>query len=1530
MAFKPSNCPINVDLDLSGELGDVVLDFNDSEILPFCHPELGTIYKHFLLVGGVATDVGFIDCDLNPVNVDPDDLTPGYCDATKNYEIQCSQKCVVEDGVNVGEVVVYTILDLANNSVVGSSYYTFSSITSSLIPFAGDPATLEDCVCSEMEPTPPRFDTSKEVKCDAEGNKVAVYTTVDLETGDVVSQTYYAVGEDCSLILIGDPEGLILESCEVSVEEEPPRFITQCIKRCVVVDGVNTEEVTTYTTLDLMAGVVVATSHFTTSSLTDSIIPWDGDPEILSDCACSEQEIIPVKDYELICQDGLYTLVTIETIEGEQQEPVYTPTDQECETIPDDFEPARICDSETGTIHLVWSAVDEDGNITEILDVDTLEDCHKNCGNAQCVKWSSVVVQIDNTGTLFSEAITFNIENTDGSVDSFVSGPHAGWSDQVADIAAQMDALQTGSYDPRCTFLPNGCGGLLPPPADAPAQPGIYARYINGVHCPTDLKIPVKATATRESGKVVVLPFYVIETPEKRGWICPDCCEGEAPVLLDENMQPVPAADLPVCYFSCAEEIPEAPLSECQFDTIAGNWCDVAASGDPEVDDEIIESEIIVTVSNCDGEQTVSYSIIVDDALEEYVPVGSIVDCETGEEPFIEPPECPEGAVFECVEVPANGYGILDNSNWNDAPGVHLQNSKDYEITLTKADGTTIVVGPLANPYFNTFRTAVEAVSDCKVVPVCANHTSPKGCNAVQVANLANYPAYDAPSAPGDIQNNIANPDVSELWASGWLIDCPGCESPIVRAEITASSDAAWVGAYKDIIVHEGEATQYQRSVNCDGVFWKDCNGASIVEPAGACCASPCTVKVETALDCAIVECESDEKVCDTILQFTTGRPLPTVPWTMENSQTGATLASGATFQDFVADLESQGYETFIAGPDGVGGGEFHFMCPCPDDAIDAPAGTVFITADGDTLAKPECIPNPNFDADSVEASEDCALQTIGKNDDRRDDLLEEIAEKGASCDTPIYTKECPPDPCPPESAEVYCDGDGTQYVVVENLLSACGPTGTFEAQDYYSDPQILTAYTPTSDTDQICDDAAIKSQKCVIDECGDRWTCIEYVTVVNGTAVSSETCVPYVTNPDCEEGELVPVKGREASKEVAETKEASRLVKSLSAVKSIKLSVATINPVIPPRDVRKFPIGETCDCPCGESEAFDPNTVPCLECNVFPYEAGQIFESPIVSTIGGAGAPVDLENGPFNTITDFANELENLGYSVTVGATTFEVCGNTDDPMIGYQLQDGTTILPSGTSSLDGLLVCDPNQAATNNLLAQLIAKQCKTNDLLEQLVDCLCGDCDDSEGCPAPTLTSANGTVGDGTSADGWNFQPEASSLNDANIGGSDASFPFGTQNATSTWGEVETTVTVDKGELSEACNADPKNTIVCFELSFLQSVDGQGHRLHRWTTTAGSFVSDTNNGEINTFPNATVSVGEGLPSPLTTTNVPRAVKLEVPLSDAISGFGLSTFALGGQSANGAFDGVAIDEQITDVKFELTDILVNGESCC
>ena len=424
-----------------------------------------------------------------------------------------------------------------------------------------------------------------------------------------------------------------------------------------VTDGVQTDQTTVPTTIpcaDVPDEVTVDVEYVCNeatgfwdeiTTTTTNGVPADPVVEASTiECATPTIEV----DLEYICNEttGFFDQVSVTTTDGVSAEPVITATTLPCEAIPPDFEVVRECRADTGTVWVVTYSIEADGTQAEISAIDTEETCPEP--QTECVKWSSVIVQLDNTGTRYTETHEITFSNSDGSETVINVGPYAGWSQQITAWAAALDAAYTGSFDPRCTFLPNGCGGLLPPPSDAPAKPGIYARYVNGVFCPTDLAIPTEATITASDNPARVgqkLVLYTTQTPEKRGYRCLTCSDGVTGLFFDDGT-PVPEADLPVCTFACAESIPEPPLQACDFSIVDG--CDNTPDG---------LVPVVVVYTNC-GAEVPTPSYYVDDGdggLEDYnngegLVGGFVVDCTSGE--VIPPPEpepCETASIVACV-----------------------------------------------------------------------------------------------------------------------------------------------------------------------------------------------------------------------------------------------------------------------------------------------------------------------------------------------------------------------------------------------------------------------------------------------------------------------------------------------------------------------------------------------------------------------------------------------------------------------------------------------------------------------------------------------------------------------------------------------------------------------------------------------------------------------------------------------------------------------------------------------------------------
>lgn len=273
----------------------------------------------------------------------------------------------------------------------------------------------------------------------------------------------------------------------------------------------------------------------------------------------------------------------------------------------------------------------------------------------ECVKWSSTVVFLDNTGTRFNESHEITITNVDGTTTVVNAAPTTGWTPQLNEWQSIFQAAYPDAIvEVRCNLQPAGCGGLLPPPADAQPSSAIQWRYLSMIHCPTDQKIPVSATITDSSNPARIgnaLVYDSVSTPEKRGYRCVDCEDGYGTLHFEDGTE-VPESDLPVCVFACAETIPQPPASACEFDALDGG-CDNVNSADQA--DWVTITRV---VSICEGSITVNYYVVDPadpSALVDYTLVGDFVDCDTGEIVPEPPKECDTPSIVVCADPCAEG-----------------------------------------------------------------------------------------------------------------------------------------------------------------------------------------------------------------------------------------------------------------------------------------------------------------------------------------------------------------------------------------------------------------------------------------------------------------------------------------------------------------------------------------------------------------------------------------------------------------------------------------------------------------------------------------------------------------------------------------------------------------------------------------------------------------------------------------------------------------------------------------------------------
>ena len=246
-------------------------------------------------------------------------------------------------------------------------------------------------------------------------------------------------------------------------------------------------------------------------------------------------------------------------------------------------------------------------------------------GKPECVKWSSLSIGIDNTGTRFNDTATYEFTLSDSSVITINQTPTAGWTAQVNQWVTLLQAqLPNALVEARCNF-PAGCGGLLPAPTGV-AFSTMYARYINITVCPTDPYIVsgviTASDVPKRLGRSLVVDYA--RTPEVRGYRCLDC-EGGYGALKYEDGSEVLAQDLPVCVFGCTEAFPDKPEPLC--DTFYLEGCD-----NLDQEDTNLFVPIIRRIQDCgDGPVVEYFTVDADGGLEDYGKVGDFVDCDTGE-----------------------------------------------------------------------------------------------------------------------------------------------------------------------------------------------------------------------------------------------------------------------------------------------------------------------------------------------------------------------------------------------------------------------------------------------------------------------------------------------------------------------------------------------------------------------------------------------------------------------------------------------------------------------------------------------------------------------------------------------------------------------------------------------------------------------------------------------------------------------------------------------------------------------------------
>lgn len=304
----------------------------------------------------------------------------------------------------------------------------------------------------------------------------------------------------------------------------------------------------------------------------------------------------------------------------------------------------EMCDSETGEMILVEVAPFADDCCYEFdgtnwvarENCEGVEDC-KNKPIVQCKKSKTLYTVIDNTKTRFNWEADYLVTFSDGSTTTITQTPQAGWSQQInhwADIFGtaideKCDAYKIGAH---CNLLPNGCGGVPPPPTEIQGTiPEMLWRYLQISACSTcpaivNVEIVEVNGAAIEPARPLVMKFT--EGEEIRYDYCHLCGE-DGTLYYQGTLDEVLENDLPLCLFECSEEFPEIPATVCSF-LVNEEGCDNLGTEDMADDVPVIRICDI-----CDGEILCSFYEEVNGAIEDYNNgeglIGDFVDCESGD-----------------------------------------------------------------------------------------------------------------------------------------------------------------------------------------------------------------------------------------------------------------------------------------------------------------------------------------------------------------------------------------------------------------------------------------------------------------------------------------------------------------------------------------------------------------------------------------------------------------------------------------------------------------------------------------------------------------------------------------------------------------------------------------------------------------------------------------------------------------------------------------------------------------------------------
>lgn len=400
----------------------------------------------------------------------------------------------------------------------------------------------------------------------------------------------------------------------------------------------------------------------------DSVVKVDG---VIQAKLCPEDKI--EVDVEYFCDsDSEFIQESITTTTNGTPVTVITPTTYACEDYILDFEKVVVCDADTKTKHVITSVFDRNENEVVIGNVDTEEPCCQ--GSPECVESQEWTYGIDNTGTLFSEDNTIQVNLSDGSSFTFNQPPATGWTPQMQvwwdEIQAAADAngiawfVETRFRDPSNPTSLAGGGWFAGPPSVAVsnALTNMAWRYVNIQICPGQ-PVPVSAEIIASSNPNRVgfqlTSDGAVLWPIQKFIIC-RCC-GEAPVwYLEDGVTLATAGQIPNCYEPCGtlSLVSSPPDRDCTFEI------DVACDNNNSTNIVDFTNTITRRATVCNGEQIAVNYFQSDpndpNALIEYTLVWDFVDC----------------ATWESIELPTTEWVIVNCSD------EILPETFDYDVRL--------------------------------------------------------------------------------------------------------------------------------------------------------------------------------------------------------------------------------------------------------------------------------------------------------------------------------------------------------------------------------------------------------------------------------------------------------------------------------------------------------------------------------------------------------------------------------------------------------------------------------------------------------------------------------------------------------------------------------------------------------------------------------------------------------------------------------------------------------------------------------